>query len=189
MEEIIHNSIKYYKIRNFDNYYVSRCGKTLGIMKYRCSNTRTLKQYNDKDGYLIISLYKNKKQYNKKVHRLVAQSFIPNPDNKSCVNHINGRKDDNRVENLEWCTHKENTYHAFRTGLQKPSFGMKGKFGKLCKNSKKVQQLDLDGNLIKIWDSSADINRKLNIGRSCVCSVCKGKQKTAGGFKWMYKEY
>lgn len=72
----------------------------------------------DQDGYPRPTLQVNKKRYYKLLHRLVAMAYIPNPDNKSCVNHIDGNKLNNNVENLEWCTVSENNNHAFRTGLK-----------------------------------------------------------------------
>lgn len=70
-------------------------------------------------GYMRVGLKSNNKSRDYLVHRLVAQTFIPNPKNKRYVNHKNGNKEDNRVDNLEWCTHKENMQHAVRTGLSK----------------------------------------------------------------------
>ena len=68
-------------------------------------------------GYIMVGLCANSKQKNCSIHRLVAMAFLPNPENKPCVNHINGVKTDNRVENLEWSTYQENNQHAWRTGL------------------------------------------------------------------------
>ena len=78
---------------------------------------RILKPATDKKGYLRFGLMKNSKLYTKKGHRLVAENYIPNPNNYPQVNHINGIKNDNRVENLEWCTNKQNAHHAIANGL------------------------------------------------------------------------
>ena len=74
----------------------------------------------DKDGYIRVHLHVDTKSKIVSLHRLIAKAFIPNPDNKPQVNHINGIKDDNRVKNLEWCTLSENRQHAYDTGLQNP---------------------------------------------------------------------
>jgi hypothetical protein len=93
------------------NYKVDELGNVYGL-----SNNK-LKPATDKKGYLRVGLMINKKLQTKKVHRLVAQAFIENPQNKPCVNHINCIKSDNRVLNLEWCTHKENTQHAIKNNV------------------------------------------------------------------------
>lgn len=97
------------KVRGFPNYSISSTGKIRND-----TNGYIRKQRFDKDGYLTCMLYDHQKMKNVKVHRLVADAFILNPDNKPQVNHINGDKTDNRVSNLEWCTSSENQIHAFR---------------------------------------------------------------------------
>jgi hypothetical protein len=97
-------------------YKVSSLGK---IKSYKKDVPIILKPGKDKDGYLQVSLSKNGKASMRKIHRKVTETFINNTFNKKCVNHINGIKGDNRVENLEWCTHKENTQHALNNGLRK----------------------------------------------------------------------
>lgn len=80
-----------------------------------------------KDGYILVSLNKNSETQWRKVHRLVAEAFIPNPESKRCVNHKNGIKSDNRVENLEWVTASENMKHAYRVLMIPRPTGGKGK--------------------------------------------------------------
>jgi len=103
----------YKQIKDYENYSVSNYGRI------RNDKTgRILKPRKDLCGYLYVGLYKNGVRKMLKVHRLVANAFIPNPENKRTVNHIDGNKINNFVENLEWCTHKENTHHAMDTGLK-----------------------------------------------------------------------
>jgi hypothetical protein len=95
-------------------YKVSNYGR---VKSFHKKEPRIIKPGKDKDGYLQFCLSMNGNKLMRKVHRKVAETFIHNIDNKKCVNHINGIKDDNRVENLEWCTNSENMQHAKRSGL------------------------------------------------------------------------
>lgn len=90
------------KIKGFENYYVSSFGRIKSKQKYHGTNYRILNPSKDHYGYLVLFLMKDKKRYHKKVHRLVADAFIPNPENKPQIDHINTIKNDNRVENLRW---------------------------------------------------------------------------------------
>lgn len=102
------DAIKWKKIEEFPAYSISENGDI------RNDKTGELKKtHHDKYGYVCCRLYDNYRNRELKVHRLIAKAFIENPENKPYINHINGIKDDNRIENLEWCTAKENNYHAW----------------------------------------------------------------------------
>ena len=141
----------------------------------------------DLRGYLIVCLYKNKKRSTKTIHRLVAIHFIPNPENKKTVNHKDGDKENNYVENLEWNTYSENNKHAFKIGLRKPSITMSGMCGKLNPQSKPVLQLDMNNNIINEFESCSLAKKILRKPGISIGDVCHGKRKTAGGFKWRFK--
>lgn len=109
------------------SYMVSSYGR---VKSFKNNKERILKPGKNSSGYLNITLYKNDLPHYYRAHRLVAIAFLPNPENKNQVNHINGIKTDNRLENLEWATNKENIQHAYRTGL-KDNLGEKHSNSKL----------------------------------------------------------
>lgn len=82
--------------------------------------SRIMKVYEDQDGYYCVNIQRGNKEQHVRIHRLVAQAFIPNPENKPQVNHKDGNKKNNHVDNLEWCTNRENVHHAIKTGLKRP---------------------------------------------------------------------
>lgn len=166
-----------YPIEGYPNYFVTRDGDIYSnIYHYNrnpYSELRKLKASPDPDGYCHVTLRPNPKTY--RTHRLIAQMFIPNPEYKREVNHINGNKLDNRVENLEWATGGENVRHAWRAGLAKPRFG------------KRIIQYDLHDNFIDEHESIKAASLKTGISAINICKYCKGRIKYAGGFKWRYK--
>lgn len=139
------------------------------------TNYHLLKPYKTKKGYLSVSIKEHKT--NRVVHRLVANAFIPNPNNLPQVNHIDGNKTNNRVDNLEWCDNQYNIKHAIRIGLFE---------NKLNSIRKPIIQYDKKGNFIKQWNSIAEAEKTLNIRHiSSVCSNDKYRH-SAGGYKWEF---
>lgn len=143
-----------------------------------------MKNYIDIEGYMKISLCKDGMKKHHFVHRLVAQTFIPNIENKRTVNHKDGNKQNNCVSNLEWNTHAENNKHAILNGLR-PS-----KLGKNNLNSKIIYQIDIKNNkVINIFYGTGEIKRKMNyLDTSSISKCCRNVKnyKTAYGYKWEY---
>lgn len=128
-----------------------------------------------RNGYKAVCLYnyESKKQLTVNIHRLVAKCFIENPHSYTCVNHKDGDKTNNTLENLEWCSYKQNTEHAIKTGLSKP-------------HPKSVEQYSLDGKYIQTFPSIIKASAKTGANDRHISCVCKGKRKTTGGFIWKY---
>ena len=135
-------------------------------------------------GYKFIALFKNGKGKSFLIHRLVAEAFIKNPENKPQVNHIDGNKLNNHVSNLEWCTSSENGIHAYKTGLQIPTW--KGKFGKDNKDSKPVEQYSIDGIFIRLFNGISEASRITGVSITGICDVCNGRKKHAKNFIWKH---
>lgn len=164
-------------------YQVSNLGN-IKSLKRNTTHERILVPRVGRDGYKYVGLCKDGIIKTKKIHRLVAETFIPNPTNLSQINHKDGNKINNLLENLEWCNASYNQKHAIKLGLV--SHWMKGKTGKDCPFSKKVDQYTLNNIFIKTWDSMSDVKRELGLPVSNISLVCQGKKKTYGGFIWKY---
>ena len=156
------------------NYEISNLGNVRNI------NGRIKSQQLDKYGYLVTDLYINGKRKNLKVHRLVAETFIPNIENKPTVNHKNEIKTDNNVENLEWATVKEqNSYGTRLQKVSKTKTGMKynSKYSIICIELNKEFYDTIEA--IK-WCKENNIK----VQQSCISMCINGKRKTAGGYHW-----
>lgn len=166
---------------------VTLAGKEIFVSNY--GNVIGAKVYNGPDGYPVVSFSIKGKTQLYRVHRLVATIFIDNPKNKRCVNHKDGNRINNNVENLEWCTHSENNLHAYRVLKRKNP--QTGKIGNLNKKSIKINQLDYNGNILKTWDSMHDIQRQIgsNVGEIWKCCARKtkaGNKYSSKGYNWEY---
>ena len=152
------------------NYSVSENGIV------RNDNTNKILSQRIQQGYCHVGLTINGKAKSCRVHRLVAQAFIPNPENKPYVNHIDGIRSNNNVENLEWCTPKENTQHAVRTGLMRPT------------RERPVVQFSLEGERLAEYVSLAEAARQTNSSVEKIVLCCQMQRKTHNNFQWRYKE-
>lgn len=167
-------------------YKISTRGQVMSMhYKNMPEISAILSPMNSSIGYLRVCLYKNTVAKTIFVHQLVAKTFIPNPYNKPFVNHKDGNKTNNYVENLEWVTPKENTVHAIQAGLLSLKSPMKGRFGALNPKSKPILQYELNGNFIKKWDSISDAARYYNCANSSLSSCINKKHKTSHGFMWV----
>lgn len=165
-------------------YQISDKGRVKRIGSYRNQATswksgRLLKPTPKDRGYMIVGLSNNNKVKTAYVHRLVAEAFIPNPQDKPTVNHKNGDRSDNNASNLEWATYLENNIHSIE---------VLGRDTKNSSDSKAVLQFDLDGNFIKEYPSMREAQRQTGI--HAIDKVCAGAKyrKTAGGYIWRYKD-
>lgn len=167
----------FYKVSNHGN--VKSCERIVnhGLGEaYRTIKSRIIKPCSDNHGYHLVSLSKNGKVRKHKVHRLVAGAFLPNPENKPTVNHINETKIDNHVSNLEWATYKENNNHG----------GHNERVSKTLSNP--IEQLDKNGNKISCFQSVRDASLATGINIMNIKSCLSHKNRVfAGGYKWRYK--
>lgn len=171
-------------------YQVSNLGNVKSLKSgNHHSKTKILTPICADGKYLRVTLYRDKEHKYFPVHRLVATAFIPNPDCKPQVNHINGNKKDNRVENLEWCTQSYNNQHAYKTGLRNVSKPWLGKTGFQNNSSKAVHQIDLSsGNTIATYGSIAEASRETGCLPSKIGKCCKGIFSQTHGYGWKYAD-
>ena len=175
-----------YDGETYEGFEVSNWGRIKSLNYKRTGKSELLKLIEIKNGYLQVKLSKNGKKKRCYVHRLVAQTFLPNPENKPCINHkIEGKKgkkinmvifnEDGSINKekttIEWATYEENNNYGTRTE----------------RTSKRVLQLTLTGELIKEWESTRECERN-GFYSSNVSACCNGKLPHYKGFLWMYAE-
>lgn len=170
-------------IKDYTAYKITKDGKVLTCFKPKTSKMsdswRELKQVYDKSsGYLLVTLCDGKgRRQNKRVHRLLMETFVPNPNNYPQINHIDGNKLNNNLSNLEWCTASHNSKHAVTIGL--------------CDERRKQQETPVlqlkDNILIAEHTSLHEAGRTTGIAWQNISKVCRGLRKSAGKFQWRYK--
>jgi len=156
------------KLKNFPNYAATPDGL---IWSY--TTNKFLSPQKHKVGYIYVSIYKNKKQYKKSVHRLVAEAYIDNVDNLSDVDHIDGNKENNCIENLHWVTHQENVKLGWENGLYKNNTAKH-----FCK---KVLCIETN----EVYNSATEASKKINLNLTAVAGAIF-RNETAGGYHWKY---
>ena len=147
-------------------YMVSNFGR---VKSFRFGKERIMKLVPNRCGYLCVNLYKNNIKKSYKVHRLVAEAFLPNPYNLTEVNHRDENKLNNNVDNLEWCTNEYNINYGTRTE----------------RYSKPVLQYTLDGEFVGEWPSARECGRN-GFNQGSVSACCRGELKTHKGYIWKY---
>lgn len=176
-----------YQVSNMGN--VRSCSwKNMGFPK-----NLFLKKHNK--GYRHVELVNKGTKKAFLVHRLVAEAFIPNPNGYPFINHIDEDKTNNRVENLEWCTQRQNMRAYFNNhpeftwenggGVYGRHRHKKSKYGDTNRN---VRQLNMDGSFVKLWESAAEIAYENKWKQSSIAECCRGKRQKAYGYKWEYAD-
>ena len=140
----------------------------------RKDTTNYILSQSSQQDYKFVGLIINGKQKRMRVHRMVALTFIDNPDNKPYVNHINGNRSDNNVENLEWVTPSENTQHAVNTGLFKSG------------RTRAVIQYNLNGEQMATFESAAEAARQTGGSQSKITMCCRRQRDSANDYQWRY---
>lgn len=161
-------------IKDYEGLYqISNLGR---VKSLRFGKEKILKYGKSGKGYFFVNLCKNGEYKSYIVHRLIAKAFIPNPENLPEVNHKDENKQNNCVENLEWCTHKYNNNYRTRNNRMAKA------------NSKPILQFTKNGEYINQWSSAIEIERKLGFYQTNISKCCLGKIKTAYNYTWRFAE-
>lgn len=177
-------------------YEVSNTGKVRSLICSDCGLIKELKPTMDNKGYLRVGLWGNGKRNQAKVHRLVAIAFIPNPENKPEVNHLDGNKTNNNVSNLQWATASENTLHAYKSGLKEKTRESCRKMGltigrfMLAESREKrktpVIAIRISDNFKMEFSSQADASAATGVPQPNIHKVMNGQRRTAKGYIFAY---
>lgn len=160
---------EFYPIAEYPNYYISKSGKVLSIK----GRPKLLKPSKNDKGYLQIQLFKNGKRKIMYIHRIVAITFIPNPNNYPIINHKDENPLNNNLNNLEWCTQSYNV-----------SYGNSRKSMSVKVNAYKYPAMEFVGT----FKSISEAGRKLNIHHCSICNILKGKQISTKGYFFEYAD-
>lgn len=168
---------KWKNVPGYPMYEVSNLGRVR-------KGDKLLGTKDKRDGYIKVTLSDGKRKLNSSVHRVVAMTWISNPLGKPCINHRNCIRDDNRVENLEWCTYKENNNYGDIQKRHSASIMGHPKLGAAGRPMKAVLQLK-DNYYIGYFESSQEAERKTGVNYRHISECCQFRRKSAGGFQWV----
>lgn len=182
-------------IGGFEGYYqVSTCGNVRSLTRFdgiRERKGQPIAPVLKHNGYLQVGLRKHGKRKYVGVHRLVAEAFIPNPQNKPQVNHIDCDKQNNNVSNLEWATSRENLNHAHKHNLVKPRKGKThpfyGKYGESSRSAKPVIRYNRKTGEMKLYKAKI-LAAEDGFDPTGISKCCHKKMKTHGGYEWYFLE-
>lgn len=169
-------------------YQISNLGNVKSLRYGGRNEARNLVPKVNNYGYEWVELFANGKRKCLQVHRLVAAAFIPNPNEYPIINHKDENPKNNKVDNLEWCNQKYNTRYSISRHYNDPErhnnhrSGMYGSYKRL----RRVAQVDKNGNIVKIWDCSRQIEREEHKSQWSIIQCCNGNRKTAYGYTWHY---
>lgn len=167
-------------IKDYEHYYISNCGRVLNT-----KSGKMLNMYDNGHGYLFVRLCKNGEYKTKRVHRLVAQAFIENPDNLDTVDHINGIKTDNRAENLQWLSNSDNVKRFYREQITEEQKQRKINAFRKNQEHSTIKPIICTTTGI-IYESVTDASKKLNIDHSTVSKILKGIRYSTHGYHFKY---
>lgn len=165
-------------------YQISNHGNVRSLNYQNTGKSKLLTPVKHHMGYLLVHLGVKKI---KMIHTLVAEAFIPNPEQKPFVNHIDGNKHNNDVSNLEWVTSKENMEHAIKTGLRDPHKNNKP-MGDNNPTRRPILQYTLDGQFVKRWECISEAARQIGCNPSQINNNAVGRCKSCHGFIWRYPD-
>lgn len=184
------------EINGFENYAVSNFGNVKSIERLAphprardgvaLKREHLLKPFLNHKGYLMVKLYNDNQMKSIAVHRLVANAFVENPLSLPCVNHKDENKQNNCVDNLEWCTNDYNVHYG--TAIKRKSKSLRESEAHKRyseRRCKRVEQTDMNGNVIKIWKSVVSVSAG-GFDDSSVIACCKGRKESYKGYKWKY---